>query len=280
MVTAAYLTTAFVVGGVGAFYLWTKRYEAHGRMMLAMATLMAFLVAPFQLIVGDLHGLNTLEHQPAKVAAMEGIWETEKGAPLRLFAIPDEKNETNHHELTIPYGASLVLTHKMDGEIRGLKSWPKEERPPVAVVFWSFRVMVGLGILMILLGVASAWAYYRDRLFTSRWLKLSWMAMMPSGFIALLAGWFVTEVGRQPYTAYGVLKTAHGVTPAIIGPQVAWSLFAFVVVYTLVFGAGSYYIIKLIRKGIPVAQAQEQFYVHGMEAILLEVKAPQGGQND
>lgn len=251
MVIAAYLSTAFVVGGVGAFYLWQKRHIPHAKIMLGMAVMMAMLVAPLQVFIGDLHGLNTLEHQPVKVAAMEGIWDTETNAGLRLFAWPDEVNETNHYEITIPHLASLILTHTWDGEIKGLKAWPKEERPPVAWVFFSFRVMVGIGLLMILIGLASTISYFRGKLFESRPLQMCWMLMMPSGFIALLAGWFVTEIGRQPYTAYGIIRTVESVSPAIIGPQVLWSLLAFVVMYTLVFGAGSYYILKLIFKGIP-----------------------------
>lgn len=270
MVIAAYLCTAFVVGGVGAFYLWKKRYVPQARIMLGMATIMAALVAPMQAFIGDMHGLNTLEHQPAKIAAMEGIWETEKGAGLRLFALPDEQLEMNHYEVKVPHLASLILTHDAEGEIKGLKEWKKEERPPVASVFWSFRVMVGLGILMILLGFCSAVQYFRGRLFESRFLQGWWMLMMPSGFIALLAGWFVTEIGRQPYTAYGIIRTAESVSPAILGPQVAWSLAAFVVMYTLVFGAGSYYILKLIGKGIPAAEEKEQYYKHSMEASLFQ----------
>lgn len=250
MVTAAYLTTAFVVGGVGAFYLWCRRHVPQARIMLGMATIMAALVAPLQVVIGDLHGLNTLEHQPAKVAAMEGIWENETKAGLRLFAWPDQELEKNHYELKIPGLASWILTHSSDGEIKGLKSWEKVDRPPVAWVFWSFRVMVGLGLMMVLLGVLSSIQYFRGRLFESRPIQLFWMAMMPSGFIALLAGWFVTEIGRQPFTVFGLLKISESVSPAILGPQVAWSLLSFVVMYTLVFGAGSYYILKLIGKGV------------------------------
>ena len=156
MVTAAYLTTAFVVAGVGAWYLWNKQHLRHARVMFGMAMLMAVFVAPFQLLVGDMHGLNTFEHQPVKVAAMEGIWETEKGAALRLFGWPDEETESTRFAIEIPKLSSLILTHSLDGEVKGLKAWPKSERPPVALVFWSFRIMVGLGSLMILTGVFAA----------------------------------------------------------------------------------------------------------------------------
>lgn len=276
MVTAAYLTTAFVVGGIGAFYLWNKRHIPQAKIMLGMATLMTALASPLQLFIGDMHGLNTLQHQPAKVAAMEGIWETERGAGLRLFALPDAENETNRYEIKIPHLTSLILTHEYNGEVQGLKSFKKENRPPAALVFWSFRVMVGTGMLMILLSFLSAVQYCRKKLFTSRLLQAGWMLMMPSGFIAVLAGWFVNEVGRQPYTVYGVIRTSESVSPAIINSQVGWSLLAFVMMYILVFGAGTYYILKLIRKGIPTIKDDEQYYKHSTEASVVEGRAPQG----
>jgi cytochrome d ubiquinol oxidase subunit I len=220
--------------------------------------------------IGDLHGLNTLKHQPVKVAAMEGIWENEKGAGLRLFGWPDEEEEVTKYSIEIPKLASLILTHDSEGEIKGLKNWPKDERPPVAPVFWSFRVMVSIGMLMVAIGAVSAFYYFRGKLFTTNWLRYWWMGMMPSGFIALLAGWFVTEIGRQPWVAYGIIRTSEGVSPAILGPQVAWSLLAFVVVYCLVFGAGSYYILKLIGKGIPAARKKEEYYRPGIEATVVK----------
>ena len=279
MVTAAYLTTALVIGGIGAFYLWSKRHLPQAKIMLGMATLMMALASPLQLIIGDMHGLNTFKYQPAKVAAMEGIWDTEQGAGLRLFALPDPKNETNRYEIKIPHLTSLILTHHYNGEVQGLKSFKKEDRPPVVLVFWSFRVMVGLGLLMILLSLTSLVQYYRKKLFASRFLQGWWMLMMPSGFIAVLAGWFVNEVGRQPYTVYGFIRTTESVSPAIIGSQVGWSLLAFVIMYTLVFGAGSYYILKLIRKGIPAIKDEEQYYKHGIEASVIEGLTHQGDRH-
>ncbi len=279
MVIAAYLTTAFVVGGVGAFYLWKKRYLEEAKIMLGMASLMAILVTPVQIFIGDLHGLNTLEYQPAKIAAMEGIWETEKGAGLRLFALPNEEKEANDYEVKIPNLASIILKHDSNGEIKGLKEWAPDDRPPVFIVFWSFRVMVALGILMLITGILSTFYYFRKKLFTSKLILGLWMVMMPSGFIALLAGWFVTEIGRQPYTAYGIIRTSMSVSPAIIGPQVAWSLMAFVIIYTLVFGAGSYYILKLIKKGIITADDPDQYYKHGVEAAIIEGVNSKGERN-
>ncbi|MCE3254844.1 MAG: cydA [Rickettsiaceae bacterium] len=268
MVSAAYLTTAFVVGGVGAFYLWQKRHINHGKICLSMAVLLVSIVAPLQIFIGDLHGLNTLKHQPAKIATMEGLWETTKGADLLLFAVPDAKNETNHYEVRIPKLASLILTHDAEGEIKGLKEWNKEDRPPVSPVFYAFRIMVGIGFLMLLIGLISAIKYFRKSLFDSRFMQIWWMIMMPCGFIAIIAGWFVTEIGRQPYTVYNIIKTAESVSPSIIGAQVAWSLLAFVVMYSFIFGAATYYILKLIFKGIPASKEKEQFYKHSKEAVI------------
>jgi cytochrome d ubiquinol oxidase subunit I len=269
MITAAYLTTAFVVGGVSALYLISKRFTEHAKIMFANALLITVILSPAQLFIGDLHGLNTLEYQPAKVAAMEGIWETEKGAALRIFAIPDPQLETNKYELSIPKLASLILTHDLNGEVKGLKEWRKEDRPPVAIVFWSFRIMVGIGIFMIILSLATGILYLQNKLWNSFLLKI-WGYMIPSGFIALLAGWLVTEIGRQPYTAYGVIKTIESVSPTVYGPQILFSLLAFVVIYTLVFGAGIYYMFKLISKGIYIIEEKEQFYAHGLESSIIQ----------
>src|SRR5690606_21652598 len=160
MIMAAYLTTAFTIGGIGAWYLFKQRHVAHARIMFAMAMMMAVGVAPLQLMVGDMHGLNTLKHQPQKVMAMEGIWDTEKGAGLKLFGWPDEKTETTKYSIEIPKMASLILTHELDGELKGLKNWDASERPPVAVVFWSFRIMVGIGFLMIFTGIFALYLHF------------------------------------------------------------------------------------------------------------------------
>jgi cytochrome d ubiquinol oxidase subunit I len=263
MVTAAYLTTAFVVGGIASFYLWCGRHIPHARIMLGMAMIMAVCVAPLQLLIGDQHGLNTLKYQPAKVAAMEGIWDNEKPAALRLFGIPYDKAEVTRHSIEIPGLASLILTHSRDGEIRGLKSWPKDQRPPSLLVFFAFRIMVGLGLAMIFTGLWGAVLYLRKRLFETRAFQFWCMAMTPAGFIALLSGWFVTEIGRQPWTVYGVLRTGDSVSP-LLGPYVALSLMAFIVTYTFVFGAGSYYILRLIGQG-PYTEA-EGLEAHGKVA--------------
>ncbi len=262
MVTAAYMTTAFAVAGVGGYYLWRGIHVKHARVMLGMAMIMAIFVAPAQAILGDLHGLNTVDHQPAKVAAIEGLWETERGAPLVLFGWPDQEEETTKYAVEIPKLSSLILTHDLNGEVLGLKEWPKEDRPPSAVVFWSFRVMVGIGVLMIATGITALVLYVKKRLFDTKWFQYWCMAMTPAGFVAVLAGWFVTEIGRQPYIVYGVMRTAEAASP-VAGTSVALSLAAFIFVYGFIFGAGTYYILKLIGKG--PAPSEETYGAHGVK---------------
>ena len=233
MLTAAYLTTAFVIAGVSAFYLWRKLHVEHAKVMFSMAMLIAVFVSPLQLFIGHMHGENTMHHQPVKVAAMEGNWEQGGNKPLYLFGLPNEDTETTDYGITIPNGASWVLTGSGDGIIPGLKDVPKEERPPVATVFWSFRIMVGIGMAMIFTGVIASVLYFRKRLFDSPKFQLWCMAMTPTGFIAVLAGWFVTEVGRQPYTVYGVVKTSESISP-VIAEQVLLSLVIFIVFYNFI----------------------------------------------
>jgi len=254
MVLAAYLTTAFVVGAVGAWHLLRNGGDPAARIMFSMAMWMALIVAPLQVVAGDLHGLNTLEHQPAKIAAMEGHWETRSGAPLILFGLPDDLGEETRYAIEIPKLGSMILTHDWDGEVQGLKHWPKEERPPSAIVFWSFRIMVALGFAMVGLGLWSLVQRLRRRLFDSPWLLGSAVVMGPSGFAAVLAGWVTTEVGRQPWTVYGLLTTAQSASP-LEAPAVGASLLAFIIVYFAVFGAGTFYVLRLMAKppagGVP-----------------------------
>lgn len=247
MVLAAYLTTAFVVGAVGAWHLLRDSGNKGARVMFSMAMWMAAIVAPVQIVAGDMHGLNTLEYQPAKVAAMEGHFETLTGAPLILFGLPDMAAEETRYALEIPKLGSLILTHDPDGEVKGLKAWPPGDRPNAAVLFWSFRVMVGLGFLMVGLGFWSLWLRFRKRLFTPGWLHRTAVLMGPSGFVAVLAGWITTEVGRQPYTVYGLLRTVDSASP-LDAPAVATSLAVFAVVYFFVFGAGVFYLLRLMSK--------------------------------
>ncbi len=247
MVLAAYLTTAFVVGGIGAWHLLKNNRDRGARIMFSMAMWMALLVAPLQIVAGDFHGLNTLEHQPAKVAAMEGHYDTHRGAPLILFGIPDDDAEETRFAVEVPKLGSLILTHEWDGEVKGLKAWPKEDRPPAEIVFWSFRVMVALGLAMAALGMWSGWKRLRGGLFDAPWLQRAAVLMAPSGFAAVLAGWVTTEVGRQPWTVYGLLRTVDSIAP-IDGAAVGASLIAFIVVYFAVFGAGTFYLLRLMSR--------------------------------
>lgn len=217
--------------------------------MFSMALWLLLLLAPVQALVGDQHGINTLRHQPAKIAAIEGLWETETGGTaLNLFGIPDMQAETTRYAVQIPHLASLILTHSWDGQIRGLKEFPPEDRPNSTLVFWSFRIMVGLGLAMIALAVL-AWLMRRGgRLYESKCFQRFVLVMGPTGFVSLLAGWITTEAGRQPWVVYGVLRTAHAASP-LSTQQVGISLMAFVVVYFLVFGTGLYYMLKLMKAG-------------------------------
>jgi cytochrome d ubiquinol oxidase subunit I len=249
MVLAAYVSTAFVVGAAAALRLLRDHADEAARTAFSMAMWMAALVAPLQILVGDQHGLNTFKHQPEKVAAMEGHWETEADAPFYVWGWPDMAAEKTRFAFAIPEAGSLLLTHRRDGVEPGLKDWPKEDRPNSTVVFWSFRVMVGLGTLMALLGITSLVLRWRGRLYDTPWL-LRWTVLMgPSGLIAVIAGWVTAEVGRQPWTVHGVLRTAQSVSP-VAAPAVGASLLAFIVVYAIVFGAGTIYILRLMREPV------------------------------
>ncbi|WP_242108761.1 cytochrome ubiquinol oxidase subunit I [Luteimonas aquatica] len=252
MVLAAFLTTCFVIGGVSARYLHRGEHVEAARRMLKLAVAFAAITVPAQILAGDQHGLNALEHQPVKVAAMEAHWTAApagEGVPLVVFAVPNEAAERNDYEFAIPRLGSLILTHSLDGEIPPLTSVPREERPPVKPVFYAFRVMVGLGVAMLALVLLSLWAWRRRRLFEARWLLVGWRAMTLSGFVAILAGWYVAEIGRQPYVVYGLLRTADALSPTLAASSVLTSLIVFVTVYLAVFGAGVWYLFKLIRKG-------------------------------
>ncbi len=251
MVLAAFITTCFVIGGVSARYLRRGEHVPAARRMLRLAVLFAVITIPLQILVGDLHGHNVREHQPIKLAAMEGYWRSEgegTGVPLVLFAVPNQAAERNDYEVAIPRLGSLVLTGSLSGEITPLTAVAREDRPPVAPVFYAFRVMVGLGVLMLVLAVASLVSLRRGRLFESQLLLRAWQWMIPSGFIALLSGWYVVEIGRQPWVVYGLLRTADAVS-AVDASSVLASLITFAVVYAVVFGAGFAYILALIRKG-------------------------------
>ncbi len=247
MVLAAYLTTAFVVGAVGAWHLLKDKTDEAARIMFSMAMWMALLVAPLQVLAGDQHGLNTLEHQPAKVAAMEGHFKTQRGAPLILFGLPDMEAGETHARIEIPKAGSLILKHDPDAEITGLDAFPREDWPNVPIVFWAFRVMVGIGFLMVGMGLVSGWLRWRGQLYDAPLFHRAAVAMGPMGFVAVLAGWVVTEVGRQPFTVYGLLRTSDSIAP-VGAPGVAASLAGFVIVYFIVFGIGVWYLLRQMAK--------------------------------
>jgi cytochrome d ubiquinol oxidase subunit I len=250
MCVAAFLSTALFVGASAAWHLLRGSDTPAVRKMLSMAMWMLVIVAPIQAVIGDFHGLNTLRHQPAKIAALEGHWENRgnEALPLILFGLPDMERETTRYALELPRLGSLVLTHSWDGQIKGLKEFPKEDRPNAAIIFWSFRIMVGLGFAMIALGLWSLWNRRGGRLFVSRPFLRAALWMGPSGLLAVLAGWITTEVGRQPWVVYGLMRTADAVSAHKAGP-LALTLGLFVVVYLFVFGAGFAYVLRLVRGG-------------------------------
>ena len=248
MFTAAYLTTSLVVLSVGARYVMQNRFLEEAKTMVRMGLGMVAVLAPLQLLIGDAHGLNTAEYQPVKVAAMEGHWDGSKPGDLVLFAWPDDKAEMNHFEIAIPNMASFIITHDINGLFKGLKDFKPEERPPVAPVFFAFRIMVGIGMAMIAIGFIGAFLWWRRSLFESGWYLRPLTYAWPLGFIAILAGWWVTETGLQPYVVYGVLKTVDAVSAVAFG-AVLTSLILFVLIYSSVFSMGILYINKLIDKG-------------------------------
>lgn len=248
MSIAAYLTTAFVVGGVGAWHLLKGRRDQAPRTMVSMAMWMAAIVAPVQILAGDAHGLNTLEHQPVKVMAMEGHFDSyPDGAPLILFGVPNIAEKRIDYAISIPKLSSLILKHDLNAPMAGLDTVPDADEPPVAIVFWSFRVMVAIGFAMLGLGLWSLYRRWRGTLYEGAWLHRAMVLMGPTGFVAVLAGWITTEVGRQPFTVYGLLRTSDSLAP-VAAPAVAASLIAFIVVYFFVFGAGVFYIFRLMGK--------------------------------
>ena len=274
-VIAAYLTTALAVGGVGAWHLLRDRDSQPARTMFSMAMWMAALVTPVQIFAGDMHGLNTLEHQPAKVMAMEGHFKSHPdGAPLILFGWPDQEAGEVKGSVEIPKASSLILKHDLNAPLAGLDTIPREDWPNVAIVFWSFRIMVGLGFLMLGLGLFSLIARMRGRLYDWPLLHRFAVLMAPAGFVAVIAGWVTTEVGRQPWVIYGLLRTADAVSP-LAAPAVGGSLIAFVIVYFTVFAAGGLYIIKLMGQA-PTGQGPEKAPIRS--AGITPAPAVEGGE--
>ena len=274
MLTASYLTTAFVAAGTGSYYFLKKIHTNHAKIILGMAILLISILSPIQVILGDMHGLNTLKHQPTKIAAMEGIWDNEKSAGLRIFGLPNQVTQSTNYALTIPYLSSIILTHSLNGEIKGLKSWSKNDIPPVMLVFFAFRLMVGIGFVMLITGLLGAILYFQNKLFKSYWFHLWCRTIAPCGFFAILFGWIVTEVGRQPYIVYGLIRTSEAISNVPKG-SIAFSLALIVCVYFTVFSMGLYYILKLIQKGPAIIiNNGETFGDHGLKdpATIADIK--------
>ncbi|HEY4317019.1 MAG TPA: cytochrome ubiquinol oxidase subunit I [Herbaspirillum sp.] len=266
MSVAAFLATALFVGASAAWHLLKNRRAKHVnqasdqavRKMLSMAMWMILIVAPIQAVIGDFHGLNTLKHQPAKIAALEGHWENkpgQQGTPLVLFGLPDMAQERNRFAVEIPRLGGLILTHDWDGQIKGLKEFAPEDRPNSTIIFWSFRVMVGLGMLMIALGLWSWLLRRKDALYRSPLFLRAALCMGPAGLVCILAGWYTTEIGRQPWVVYELMRTRDAVSAHTAGP-LAFTLGLFVIVYLFVFGVGVAYILRLVRKGPVPYEAQ------------------------
>jgi cytochrome d ubiquinol oxidase subunit I len=249
-VNAYYITTAFVVLGVGAYLVRREKGVGEARLMIRMALDLLIILVPLQIFLGDLHGLNTLEYQPAKLAAIEGRYDTVKPTPLTIFGIPDDKNATMRYALEIPDLGSLILTHSWDGVIKGLKEWPADERPPVAFPFYGFRLMVAIGLIMLaVVIVGQVLLRSGGRIYRSDWFLRLCQWVMPLGFIAVIAGWVTTEVGRQPWTVYGLMRTSDSVSPSLTGSDVAISFALYVVVYLIMFPTGIAFMAGLVRRG-------------------------------
>jgi cytochrome d ubiquinol oxidase subunit I len=249
-VAAFYVTTGFVVIGVAAYLLRRGKSRNEARIMLSMTLWLLTVLVPLQIFLGDLHGLNTLHHQPAKLAAIEAHWDREARAPLTLFAIPDQKAETNHYAVEVPLLGSLILTHDVNGVVPGLKEFPPQDRAPAIIPFFAFRIMVGIGLLMLALVAMGLWLRLRHKLYDTGWFQRALMFATPLGFIAVVAGWTTTEVGRQPWTVYGVMRTAHSVTPSLTGFDVLLSLLGYVAVYAVMFPAGAWFVARIVKGGI------------------------------
>jgi cytochrome d ubiquinol oxidase subunit I len=254
-VAGFYVTTGFVVLGVSAALLWKGRSREEARLMLSMTLWLLTVLVPLQIFFGDLQGLNTLHDQPAKLAAIEAHWNREASAPLTLFAIPDQQAETNRNAIEVPLLGSLILTHDINGVVPGLKDFPRADRAPVIIPFFAFRIMVGIGLLMLALVVVGLWLRLRRKLYNTNWFLKALMWSTPLGFIAVVAGWTTTEVGRQPWTVYGVMRTAQSVTPSLTGFDVLLSLAGYIAVYCIMFPTGLWFVLRIVRSGVAAEEA-------------------------
>ena len=249
-VAGFYVTTGFVVLGVSAALLWKGKSRDEARLMLSMTLWLLTVLVPLQIFLGDLQGLNTLHHQPAKLAAIEAHWDREARAPLTLFAIPDQQAETNHNAIEVPLLGSLILTHDINGVVPGLKDFPRRDRAPVIIPFFAFRIMVGVGLLMLALVAVGLGLRLRRKLYNTNWFLRALMWATPLGFIGVVAGWTTTETGRQPWTVYGVMRTAQSVTPSLTGFDVLLSLAGYIAVYCIMFPTGLWFVMRIVRGGV------------------------------
>ncbi|NEN76534.1 cytochrome ubiquinol oxidase subunit I [Pelistega sp. NLN82] len=259
MGVAVFLVSALLVIGTAGWHLLRGRRDALIKKSFSYSLWLLLFASIAQMVIGDLHGLNTLKHQPAKIAALEGHWETnhDHAMPLLLFAIPDMENERNHFEIGIPHLGSMILTHTLDGTVTGLKAFEPQDRPNVPIMFWSFRIMVGIGLLMIIMSVIGLWLRKKHTLYENKYFHWFTVFMAPLGYVALLAGWVVTEVGRQPWTIYGILRTEDSLSHTVSADQVGLSLIVFVIVYAIVFGCGIYYMLRHLMKGPEIVYSAE-----------------------
>lgn len=264
-VTAFYITTGFVVLGVGAWLIRSRKSDEEGRLMVRMALNLLIVLVPLQIVLGDMHGQNTRKYQPTKLAAIEGLYDGAQPDPLILFGIPDDRGERMRDAIEVPHLGSLVLTHSWNGGVRGLKEWPRADRPPVWPVFFGFRIMVGIGLLMLGAVIAGWVLRGRRRLFEAAWyLRLcQWVA--PLGFVAVIAGWTTTEVGRQPWTVYGLMRTANSVSPSLTGGDVLGSLLLYMAVYLVMFPTGIVFMAGMVRGGVQ-GEAQTREPVEGFQS--------------
>lgn len=262
-VVGFYVTTGFVVVAVAAYLIRSRRSPEEGRVMLSTTMWVLLALVPLQIVLGDAHGLNTLEYQPTKLAAIEARWDTAKQVPLTLFAIPDQAGETNRFSVDIPDLGSLILTHRMDGVVHGLKDVPPDQRPPVAVVFFAFRIMVGLGFFMLGLVLVGLMLRLRRTQHENAFFLRACEIAGPFGFIAVLAGWTVTEVGRQPWLVYGILRTQDSVAPSLTGPDVLLSLIGYILAYVIMYPAGIALMARIVRRGVARSDAHEDMIESG-----------------
>jgi len=277
-VSAFYVTTGFVVLGAGAYTVRRGQWPAGGRIMLRLALWFLAIFVPLQIFLGDLHGLNTLEHQPAKLAAIEGLWDGGRGVPASIIGWPDQTAERNFAEIAIPLAGSLYLTHSWDGEVKGLKDFPPDQRAPVAIVYFAFRIMVGIGLLMLAVVATGFLLMARGRIDQTRWYLLLCQFTTCLGFIAVIAGWTTTEVGRQPWTIYGLMRTAESVSPSLTGSNVLVSLLLYVAVYLVIYPVGITLMLRVIWRGpvpaeetAPVASGRPQSPIEALTPSAPEI---------